>query len=90
VLQLGPVRRHPVDVCAQTRPAREAVLARDHELRGRQLERLCRARLVRGHPVAGTRITRAVRALKVSGSVAQLLEARRGRERCGGHDSLLS
>jgi len=39
---------------------------------------------------AGTRITRAVRALKVSGSVAQLLEARRGRERCGGHDSLLS
>jgi hypothetical protein len=31
-----------------------------------------------------------VGALQVAGALAQLLEARRGRERCGGHGSFLS
>ena len=89
VLQAGPVLDHAIDVGPQRRPAREAVLAGDHELRGAQLQRLARTGVPGGHARHGGRVARAMQAHQILGLLSQLLQARRGGERCG-HDSLLS
>ena len=74
-----------VDVGAQARPAREAVLAGDDELGGGQLERLRRRRrrALGGDARAGLGVAGAVGALQVAGAVAQLLQARSGGQRVG-------
>ena len=85
-LEAGPAGRDALDIGAQARPAREAVLAGDDELGGGELERLARRRRLRrvgGDALAGFGIAGAVGALEVAGAVAQLLQARRGGKRVG-------
>jgi hypothetical protein len=92
VLQVGAVGGDPVGVRAQLGPAREAVLAGDHELGVGELELvgLAGARVVCGDALERLRVAVAARAQQVLGALAQLLQARGARQRVGRHDSLLS
>ena len=78
VLEVGAVRGDALDVGLQARPAREAVLARHDVLGARELQRL--AGVVRGDARDGLRVPVAVRAQQILGLLAQLLQARSGRQ----------
>jgi hypothetical protein len=91
VLQIGPVRGDAVGVRAELRPAREAVLAGDHELGVGELEiAAAGARVVGGDALERLGVAGAVRAQQLLRALAQLLQARGARQRIGRHDSLLS
>ena len=83
VLEAGPVVGDALDVGAQARPAREAVLAGDHELGGAELQRRLRPRMVRADAGDGSGRAGPMGACELLGLLAQLLQAGSGGKRCG-------